>query len=349
MNVHATPPSPNMVEVQMLCHENDPQASAALATTLWYRHQSFDEWPYFVWDNVVLALAQLASAVADPVERNLVVDRYARFLQNIHEHLSLGLDKHISRWCADKVAIGETSWFVVGELADPITMLLLNLVSMGCLKSSSILVEIVLPVWKGASMDLTTRKSIPSTGFPLAPSLIAANTLASQLLLVDAPPFPEPPFPSLPPTTLEQVHRFQTCREPCFHDTTFIKLVTHLPFLVALEVIIPADDPLSSSVSLLRQRISKHPSLKVASFKHSNIIKEAFLKPAWSQGSKTSESDKHGLDERLIDALKTIVSDGTKSEFRIHAVSSVVPWSDFFASCQSILPNRLPYMIGERW
>ncbi|CDZ97709.1 RNA polymerase II transcription mediator [Phaffia rhodozyma] len=313
MNAHATPPAPNMVEVQMLCHKTDPQTSAALATTLWYRHQSFDDWPYFVWDNVVLALAQLASAVLDPYERNIVVDRYVKFLENIHDHLSSGLNRHVSRWFADKVAMGESSWFSVGELTEPITLLILKLVSLGCLESVSVLVELVLPVWRRSALDSISRGSISTTN-PLSPlpALNAANIIATQLLLVDTPPFPTPSFLALPPVTLEEVHRFQTSREPCFHDGTFTKLVTHLSFLVALEVIIPIDDPISSSISVLRERISKHPSLKFASFKHSNIIKEAFLKPVWRQNTKGGESERPGLDERLIDALKIIVTDGSR-------------------------------------
>lgn len=300
----------------MLCHATDPLAASALATTLWYRYQSHDDWPYVVWESVVLALAQLASAVSDPVEQAVAVDRYVVFLDGVHEHVPNGLDRHVRRWLRDKADQKLSSVLFLGGLDRPMISLLVQLALNGSLESVTLIDEIVLPVWRLSALQSLEGDAATVCASPaFTATLAGANVLAETFLLVDTtPPFCLLSF--LPPPTPEQIHRIETLRVACFTAESFVKLVTHIPFLVCLDVVLPFENPLTGSCGALWRGLAKLPSLKLTSFRHSGTIKEAFLRPPWPrvEGPLTDS-----LDERLIDALKDIVSDGSRSESLLHS------------------------------
>lgn len=300
----------------MLSHELDPKAGPALATTLWYRYHAFDDWPFIVWQNVVLALALLTSAVSDPAEQVTVVHRYARFLNEVHKHIPSGLDRHLQRWFRERADEGKTSDAFGGGLDGAMVNLLLQLTLAGCVETVTIIDEVVLPVWKLCALRCRSSGSEAIFSSPLANSLQSVNILATQLLLVNSPSFlSSPTFSpslfSLPPRTLEATQRLQTSAVGCFEDASFVKLVTHLPFVVALGAALPSGEPLAASCVNVWYGLSKLQNLKVAAFRHAGTIKEAFLRPWWPGGERSADVS---LDGSLIDALKDLVSDGNQSK-----------------------------------
>ena len=211
-----------------------------------------------------------------------------------------------------------------GGLDGAMVELLLHLALAGCIETVTIIDEVVLPVWKLCALRCRSSGSEAIFSSPLAVSLQSVNILVTRLLLTNSPSLSttssshSSSSSSLPPRTFEEIQRFQTSAVGCFEDSSFVKLVTHLPFVVALEVALPSGDPLAASCGSMWAGLSKHQSLKVAAFRHSGTIKEVFLRPWWPGGERSAEVS---LDGRLIDALKDLVSDGNQSECPLLASS----------------------------
>ena len=301
----------------MLSHESNPGAGAALATTLWYRYHSFDEWPYVVWQNVVLALALLTSAVSDRAEQLVVVDRYARFLAEVHKHIPGDLDRHLRKWFHERAEAGKTSDAFAGGLDGAMVHLLIQLVLSDCVETVTIVSEVMLPVWKLCALRCRAQGPEDLCSSALGTTLESINLLATRLLLVKPSSLPSQASPSsdltLAPRTLGEVQQLDTSAVGCFDDQVFGELVIYLPFIVALEVLLPAGHALAASCGAVRMGLSKHPRLKVAAFRHAGTIKEAFLRPGWPAAATTTELEV-SLDGRLIDVLKDLISDGNQSQ-----------------------------------
>ena len=306
----------------MLSHDANPGSGAALATTLWYRYHAFPDWPYTVWQNVVLALALLTSAVSDRAEQLVVVERYARFLAEVHKHIPGDLDRHLRRWFHERAEEGKTEDAFKGGLDGAMVQLLMRLVLTGCVETVSVLTEAMLPVWKLCALKCRSDGAeAVSSSSSLGITLKSINVLATRLVL-------SPPSSSLaqsssstntpPPHTLEQNQRLDTSSAACFDDATFVQLVKHLPFIVALEVTFhqSADgNTLAAKCGEVWKGLVKHPRLKVAAFRHTGTIKDAFLRPDW--GTVATGGGGEGeveLDGRLIDVLKDLISDGAQSQ-----------------------------------
>lgn len=130
------------------------------------------------------------------------------------------------------------------------------------------------------------------------------------------------------PSTLEEYHRLQTSSTACFESLPFLSLVTHIPYLVLFESLLPAADELARGCAALREGLSSKPAFKAIVCRHQDEIKEAFLRREWIRSGveaatasteggpvkgREEPSQTDSLHGRMIDALKEIVSEGGPS------------------------------------
>jgi hypothetical protein len=231
-----------------------------------------------------------------------------------------------------------------GEL---LSSLLVQLVSKRVIESPSVVVGLVVPVWKAVALE-TARLSTDSSTVSLpsthsTPPLRIVNDLANLLLL----PSLQSNHASSQSLTLEDIHRFQASSAACYESSfSFLALVTHLPYLVVLETLLSASDPLSTSTKALRERLSSQGTLKTAVFRHQDEVKDAFLRFDWrgqgpgSTDGKSKGEVETGLHARMIEALKEIVSERGPGTWRNHPLCSspsIGPESDHIN--QSVFPS----------
>lgn len=146
-------PSAGMTELQTLVQDGSPQAVAQLATTLWYRYHSSENWGQVVFDNSIWMLSQV------PVPTILCL------LREINERLPTGLEPCIGRWMTGMSQSRICSTFG-GPLAPALALLFGDLVLRHTLSAIGAVTVIILPSWSALLASATTPVATLSSPVP---------------------------------------------------------------------------------------------------------------------------------------------------------------------------------------
>lgn len=152
-----------IIELQALLIDHSPQAIAELATTLWYRYHSYENWGGMALDGSVQLLSSLSTGIISSL------------LQGISERLPAGLEPQLSKWIS-----GLTSTAIITTFGGPtstsVRTLLLDLVNEGTITSTALVDSVVLPIWKLLLCDSINTKGtfIPTVTHSRALDLIAS-------------------------------------------------------------------------------------------------------------------------------------------------------------------------------
>ncbi|KAM0749703.1 hypothetical protein T439DRAFT_381275 [Meredithblackwellia eburnea MCA 4105] len=135
-------------ELQSLLIDNSPAATAQLATTLWYRYNSFDNWGQVVLEGALHLLPHVLPNVI------------SAFLREIHERLPQGIEPHLARWMTHMSPHSASATFG-GPSGASLVAVCAELVSEGTLRSATVVTHL-LPVWRTLLVDATAPPVLPT-------------------------------------------------------------------------------------------------------------------------------------------------------------------------------------------
>ena len=297
----------NLPELQGLLVDHSPASIAQVATTLWYRYHSYENWGIVIFE----ASIQLLVIIPVPVIANL--------LRELHERLPAGLDGMLEKWMGS-VSESNLVDLAGGGLSGLLVELISTLASEGHITGSILLGSFVVPAITAilnSSSDRTTalRSTLDlvaallgSTGTEGATSttLFAKHRSSSRrATLFTLPNLPivgqliallhvtQSLTPSLPPDSLEVITKFfkSICGSSAFRG-------------------IVAKEPERLASSMLESRFAKGVVEK--STYRSQILVGLL---SCLKNGKTGESPtllspliEHNADSRRVDAPANLVS-----------------------------------------
>ncbi|WVQ98147.1 hypothetical protein IAU59_005269 [Kwoniella sp. CBS 9459] len=275
---------------QTLFHGREDVA-VTLASKLFMRHGSFSNWSAAWWAAIIDVLQHPThqhahSSISRAALNHIVaVEKEARNM----------IDPLINAWLENMAASALMETF--GRKAGAtISQLLLDLVCKRCLTVVALLHRFIYPLWKHASTNvLVPRKRL--TG-KQTQAVISSVNIAAQVLV--SPPLAH----TLPPLTFSHSIIVLASRQAVFCGKNVQDLIRHLPLLVALEKIGNLPDVTSEMIRAMLRRLAMTAEFKTAAFRNLNILKDAFLSSEWSKPSLDS-----GLEDRMVDTLKLIMSE----------------------------------------
>jgi mediator of RNA polymerase II transcription subunit 12, fungi type len=246
----------NLYEIFMLATDTKPDAPSILANGLWIKYRMCSDWGRRVLDNTMTALCQLSTTAQD-CERTRA-DIYGDFLWHIDQHLPSGLDEHVLQWLMASVDSMEhynpEQWTTISDI-------LLYLVTHGAVKSTTVLLGLVYPIWRNVAFISDAKQSMLTQA-----SFEAASKLCRALLTDEI----------LDSTNIYDSHRLTTRRCDVYHKSHFCVLISHIPFLVLISCNKSLPDLTREDSKKIIQVLCEQIQFSVATYSDLNIIREAF-------------------------------------------------------------------------
>jgi mediator of RNA polymerase II transcription subunit 12 len=251
-------------EILLLAGDPDDDAPSVLANSLWIKYRMSSDWAWKVWDNTVASLRQVPDMTSDIVGRQACALRYGMFLWNVDQHLALGLDNEVLRWC---LGPGKNEIAVLSsEVWDILSIVLLYLSVHGALKTTTVLEGLVYPTWQ-----LCASVSTEQAGHTTYTFLQATNNLCKRLLLQD-----DINEDGLPPANLHEVQCIRTRRQDVYRLPHFRLLALSFPLLIFIENNQYVPENLRNESASLRYLLSESGEFRQGAYRNLDVIQEAF-------------------------------------------------------------------------
>lgn len=284
-------------EILLLAEDNNPDAPALLANSLWYKYRTALNWAWKVWDNTVASLRQVPVMTVDPVGRQARALRYGRFLLHVDQHLPGGFDDHILQWFmgtgrSEVSALCADAW-------DVMTSVLLYLIVNNALETTSLLRGLVYPTWETAA-----RVASEQEGQSLVVLMRATNDLVTKLLLHDTDG-----TAGSPPADLVEVQRLLTRRKSVYREPHFSSLLIHLPTAVCIENNPRILVDLRQDLNRIRGSICEGTDFRMASHRNLDAVRSAF------EQNISVDAQCKDLSDAIIDALRMTLDDSSPGSF----------------------------------
>ncbi|WVF69703.1 hypothetical protein IAT40_004482 [Kwoniella sp. CBS 6097] len=275
---------------QILIHGRE-EAALSLAPKLFTRHGSFSNWSTPWWATII-------DVIQHPTHQHAhssILRTAIGHVVAVESEARNALDPLISKWLEGMTSSSLIDAF--GRRAGAtLCQLLLDLVCKRCLSVVTVLDRLVYPVWKHTSTAiLIPRKRLSGKQ---TQAVISTANIAAQVLV--SPPLAH----ALPPLTLAQSIIVLASRQAVLCGVNVQSLIRHLPLLVALEKIGNLPDITSETIRSMLRRLAATAEFKTAAFRNLNVLKDAFLSSEWSKPSLDP-----GLEDRMVDTLKLIMSE----------------------------------------
>jgi len=244
---------------------------------------------------------------SDVVGRQACALRYGAFLWHVDQHLALGLDGEVLRWCLgpgkDEIAV------LSSDVWDILSVVLLYLSVHGALKTTTILIGLVYPAWQLCASVSTEQAGHTSDIF-----LRAANNLCKRLLLLD-----DINEDRLPPANLHEVQCIRTRRQDVYCLPHFRVLASSFPLLIFIENNQHVPEEFRNESALLRTWLSESGDFRQGAYRNLDVIQEAFENSLEQMDETTGN-----LSDCLVAGLRILLcdvadADGTLSQFRLRA------------------------------
>ncbi|WVQ83134.1 hypothetical protein IAT38_005272 [Cryptococcus sp. DSM 104549] len=268
------------------------------ASKLYKRHGVFSTWAASWWALIVEVIqrAALDQTVRQPVFVDVLVGHMAAVLEQTSDKLDPTVNAMLGGLSPGALldTFGKRS-------AGLLVNVLISLVSRRLLETMTILERVVFPLWKHISpIALCTRKRLASKHMT---SIASAVDLVSQLLV--SPPLD----PSLPPRTIPHSLTVQASRQRVLQTPNVQNLIQHLPLLVVFQQSKLLPETTTGRIGEVLKCLAMTPEFKTAAFRNLNVLKDAFLAGEWS-GAKVDQ----GLEAKMVDTLKMIMSEKTSQQ-----------------------------------
>ena len=283
-------------EILLLAQDADERAPLQLASTLWYKYRTSEEWSSKVWDNTVASLRQISTLNFNPAVCRTYARRYADLLSSVDQRLPHGLDEYVLRWflgpgITELHTLNRDVWLIFVPT-------LVNLVVMDAVSTTTILQGLVYPVWSAAAF-VTNQEDMEATLTYLSPatSLFELLVLRDQVTSEDAE--------DVCVDSLMSLQRIITRRRRVFSPGHFPSLVAAIPTLVLLEHNHQLPDAIRTRISVLRSRVCQNHDLKQAVYRDLDQVRTVFERPLEIDGSPAY------LRESLVVALRITLDDGS--------------------------------------
>lgn len=271
-------------EILLLAGDPNDDAPSVLANSLWIKYRMSSDWAWKVWDNTVASLRQVPDMTADVGGRHTCALRYGVFLWHVDQHLPLGLDGEVLRWCLgpgknEVAALSSDVWNIL-------SVVVLYLSVHGALKTTTILVGLVYPAWQ-----LCAGLSVEEAGHSTDMFLRAANNLCKRLLLLD-----DVNEDRLPPANLHEVQCIRTRRQDVYCLPHFRLLASSFPLLIFIENNQNIPEEYRNESASLRHLLSENGDFRRGAYQNLDVIQEVL------------EDSLERIDETAGDLNKFVVS-----------------------------------------
>ncbi|OCF32517.1 hypothetical protein I316_05697 [Kwoniella heveanensis BCC8398] len=275
---------------QALVHGRE-EAAVALAPKLFTRHGSFSNWSTPWWTAIIDLLQHPAHQHANSGILRTTISHIVA----VEKDTRNALNPLINGWLGKMTPSALID--MLGRRAGPtICQLLLELVYERCLSVVTVLDRLVYPIWKYASTTvLVPRKRLSGKQ---TQAVVSSVNIAAQVLV--SPPLAHS-FSSL---TVFQSIILLASRQAVFCGTNVQGIIRHVPLLVVLERIGNLPETTSETARATIRRLAMTAEFKTAAFRNLNVLKDAFLSSEWTKPSLDA-----GLEDRMVDTLKLIMSE----------------------------------------
>lgn len=292
-----------IIELQALLIDHSPQAIAELATTLWYRYHSYENWGGMALDGSVQLLSSISPGIISIL------------LRGISERLPAGLEPQLSKWIAGLTTATIVSTFG-GVTSSSVITLLLDLVNEGTITSAALVDSVVLPIWKLLLSDSINTKGtfVPSTTHSRALDSIAS--IFSSLVGSDSV--------ELSLTALTLLNRQKsTSRRMCLHTYSSLpnlgRCLAYLVITQELWAVKGEFEKVVEATKLLSQ-VGNSSVFQMTVARDPQMLGTAILESPSTLGTSSSNSL---YRPKLLAALLLILKDGS-SDGKMHFILSCI-------------------------
>lgn len=270
-----------------------------LATALWYKYRTSEEWPSKVWGSTVTNLRQISTLNFNPAICKTYARRYADLLSGVDQRLPNGLDSHVLEWF---LGPGTTELHTLNwDLWLIFVPTLVNLVVADAVSTVTLLRGLIYPAWSVAA-SVASREDAETVS-----TYLSAATSLFELLLLRDQVTPEDDQDILV-DDLMSLQRIVTRRRRIFSQEHFPSLVAAIPTLVLLEHNPYLLDAIRTRISVLRSRLCQRHDFKQAVYRDLDQVRTLFEQPLETDGSPSY------LRESLVVALRLALDDGSPSQ-----------------------------------
>lgn len=290
----------------LLSEDADPKAPTDLATGLWIKYRSSEDWAWKVWDNTVSSLRQVPIMTTDPEVRRAIAIRYGVFLCHIDQHVPHGIDNEVLKWFMGpgKVEILGLS----AEVWDVLTIVLLYLSIHGALRTTTILGGLVYPVWHmGASASQESTQTMQA----IETLISACNNLCGTLLLQEEGHYSLPSFP----INLFDIQCIHTRRKEVFSEPHFPSFVSCIPILILLENNPHVSEELRAESTSLRLLLCQDRDCRQGAHRNLTAIRDAF-----EQSLQLMDQNAGDVSRSIVSGLRILLGDSSEGWFALHEV-----------------------------